>query len=56
MSFDGYLTSATRIMDRGQNANSYKFALLRTLAAYGLEYGSAVIGDLPFLGERTRKK
>jgi len=35
-----YINSAAQIMERGRNNNSYKFALLRSLAAYHLEPGN----------------
>lgn len=34
------LSTVTQIMDRGQNTNSYKFALLRSLAAFGIQHGN----------------
>ena len=36
---DPYLTTAVQIMTRGRNTNSYKFALLRSLAAFGISPG-----------------
>ena len=37
---DAYMDTVTSILKRGQFANSYKFALLRSLAAFGAEQGS----------------
>jgi len=35
-----YMNSVAQILERGQFANSYKFALLRSLAAFGMKPGN----------------
>ena len=37
---DAYMDAVTSILQRGQFSNSYKFALLRSLAAFGAKQGS----------------
>ena len=48
-----YMTAVSQIVDRGRNTNSYKFALLRALAAFGKQPGSgAVTVSREWLAER----
>lgn len=47
-----YMNSVTHILERGQFTNSYKFALLRSLAAYGMKPGKGEVVEIEWLAER----